>query len=165
MVDYKTSAPPSGAKGEATRRRHLLREVAQGNALQGVAYALAAPADAAEGRYLHLKPEIGDAPDAARHVRIARADAEAAAAFTEAVAAVAEVWRLGAMFARVEEPDGKDGRACAFCSVAEACLRDDSGIRRRLVSWLEADDATATPVEAAARRLWRLGFEAREEGP
>ena len=165
MVDYKTSAPPSDAKGEDTRRRHLLREVARGNALQGVAYALAAPGEAAEGRYLHLKPELGEAPEAARHVRIVRADVEVAAAFTEAVAAVAEAWRAGAMFARVEEPDGKDGRACAFCSVAEACLRDDSGVRRRLVSWLKADDAPATPVEQAARRLWRLGYDAPEETP
>jgi len=165
MVDYKTGAPPSHAKGEDTRRRHLLRAVARGDALQGVAYALAAPGDEAEGRYLYLKPELGAAPEAARQVRIAAGDAELAAAFTDAVAAVAEAWRAGAMFARVEEPDGTDGRGCEFCSVKEACLRDDSGVRRRLVSWLRAEDGPASPVEAAARRLWRLGFTAPEEAP
>ena len=165
MVDYKTSAPLSKAKREDTRRRDLLEAVARGNALQGVAYALAAPAGRAEGRYLHLKPELGGAPEAARHVRVASDDSELAAAFSRAVATVAEAWQAGAMFARVEEPDRTDGRACAFCSVAEACLRDDSGVRRRLASWLAADDAAATPVEAAARRLWRLGYEAAEDAP
>jgi hypothetical protein len=69
------------------------------------------------------------------------------------------------MFARVEEPDGTDGRGCDYCSVAEACLRDDSGFRRRLVAWLAAEDPTATPIETAARRLWRLGVEIAEEEP
>ena len=165
MVDYKTGAPPSDAKGEETRRRHFLGAVAQGNALQAVAYALAAPGDGAEGRYLHLKPELGDAPEAARQVRVASGDAELAGAFADAVSAVAEAWREGAMFPRLEEPDGKDGRACAFCSVAEACLRDDSGVRRRLVSWLKAGDTAAAPVEAAARRLWRLGHAPAEDSP
>ena len=85
MVDYKTGGPPSKAKGEDTRYEHLLREVARGNALQGVAYALAAPGSAAEGRYLYLKPELGDAPDQARDVRIASDDAELAVAFARAV--------------------------------------------------------------------------------
>jgi RecB family exonuclease len=165
MVDYKTSSPPSKAKKEETRRQHQLVKVARGSALQGVAYALAAPGQTAEGRYLHLKPELGDAPEEAREVRIASGDPEPAAAFTRAVAAVAEAWRAGAMFARVEEPDGTDGRGCKFCSVAEACLRDDSGVRRRLVAWLTAEDPAEAPIEAAARRLWRLGFEAREEAP
>jgi hypothetical protein len=139
--------------------------VARGDALQGVAYALAVPGQPAEGRYLHLKPELGDAPDEARQVRFASADAEVAVAFARAVAAVAEAWRAGAMFARVAEPDGTDGRGCKYCSVAEACLRDDSGFRRRLVAWLAAEDPTATPIETAARRLWRLGVENVEEEP
>ena len=165
MVDYKSGAPPWRAKGEAKRREQLLASVARGDALQGVAYALAAPCESAEGRYLYLKPELGDAPEEARQVRIASTDRKLAAAFSRAVVTVAEAWRAGAMFARVEEPDGKDGRACQFCSVAEACLRDDSAVRRRIVAWLGADDGSATPVESAARRLWRLGPEAAEEGP
>jgi hypothetical protein len=165
MVDYKTSAPPSEAQRESTRRRHLLRLVARGDALQGVAYALAVPGQPGEGRYLHLRPELGDAPEEARQVRIVSGDAELATAFARAVAAVAEAWRAGAMFARVEEPDRKDGRGCEFCSVKEACLRDDSGFRRRLVAWLAADDPAATPIEEAARRLWRLGFDAAEVEP
>lgn len=165
MVDYKTGAPPSCAKGEDTRHGHLLRLVARGDALQGVAYALAVPGQPAEGRYLYLKPELNDAPAEARDVRIASDDAELAAAFARAVSAVAQAWRAGAMFARVEEPDGTDGRGCKYCSVAEACLRDDSGFRRRLVAWLAAEDPTATPIETAARRLWRLGVESAEEEP
>jgi len=158
MVDYKTGKPPSDGKRESTRRKHLLQSVALGNTLQGVAYALAAPGGRGEGRYLYLKPEIGDAPEEARHVRIAGDDGEIAAAFTAAVAAVSEAWRSGAMFPRMQEPNGKAGRACDFCSVSEACLVDDSGVRRRLLEWLAAEDGSATPAEAAARRLWLLGF-------
>jgi hypothetical protein len=121
------------------------------------------PGQPAEGRYLHLKPELGDAPEEARQVRIARV--MPAPSRSLAVAAVAEAWRAGAMFARVAEPDGTDGRGCKYCSVAEACLRDDSGFRRRLVAWLAAEDPTATPIETAARRLWRLGVENAEEEP
>ena len=165
LIDYKTGAPPSKGKREETRHRDILKAVARGDALQGVAYALAAPGSAAEGRYLHLKPELHGAPEAARHVRIAADDANLSAAFNTSLAAVAEAWQTGAMFPRVEEPDGKDGRACAFCSVAEACLRDDSGLRGRLVSWLEAPGNDATDIEAAARRLWRLGHAEAEGSP
>jgi RecB family exonuclease len=165
MVDYKTSSPPSKAKKEETRRQHLLVKVARGSALQGVAYALAVPGQPAEGRYLHLKADLGGAPEEARHVRIQGDDAALSAAFSNAVAAVAATWRSGAMFARVEEPNREDGRGCAFCSVKEACLRDDSAVRGRLVAWLTAADPTEAPIEAAARRLWRLGFEAPEEAP
>jgi hypothetical protein len=163
LVDYKISRPPSSAKGEETRRRHLLRSIALGNTLQGVAYALAAPDGRGEGRYLYLRPEIGAAPEAARHVRIAAADVEMADAFTAAVAAVAAAWDAGAMFPRMEEPDGSAGRACAFCAVREACLVDDSGVRRRLVDWLGAAGEDGEPVERAARGLWQLGFAGAEQ--
>ena len=147
MVDYKTGAPPSKAKGEDTRHRHLLRSIATGDTLQGVAYALAAPGPAAEGRYLYLKPEIGGVSDEIRQVRIGADDRAAAEAFAEAVATIEASWRTGAMFPRMEEPDGAQGRACSFCTVAEACLRDDSEVRRRLVGWL----AAGRPVGAAYR--------------
>ena len=113
----------------------------------------------------HLKADLGGAPEGARHVRIQGDDEAMSAAFINAVAAVAATWRAGAMFARVEEPNREDGRGCAFCSVKEACLRDDTAVRRRLVAWLTTADPAEAPIEAAARRLWRLGFEAPEEAP
>ena len=41
LVDYKTGRPPSEAVREATRRRKLLSEIAEGRMLQAVAYRLA----------------------------------------------------------------------------------------------------------------------------
>jgi RecB family exonuclease len=159
MVDYKTGGPPSTAKRQDTRHRHLLQSVAKGDLLQAVAYALAGGGDRAEGRYLYLKPELGDAPEEARDVRVAADDGPIAEAFDDALSTAVEAWLTGAMFARMEEPDGDEGRSCGFCNVAEVCLRDDSAVRRRLVAWLVMDDDSATPMERAARRLWRLGFD------
>ena len=71
MVDYKSSKPPSSAVKEDTRRKHLLREVAMGRSLQAVACALGTPPPLhGVGRYLALKPEIGDAPEEARRTSV-----------------------------------------------------------------------------------------------
>jgi hypothetical protein len=48
--------------------------------------------------------------------------------------------------------------------VSEACLRDDSGFRRRLVEWMGAHDEDDSPAVAAARALWWLGLERPENG-
>jgi hypothetical protein len=47
--------------------------------------------------------------------------------------------------------------------VAEACRRDDSGFRRRLVEWMGAAARSDDRDEKAARELWWLGFD-REGG-
>ncbi|HSF38137.1 MAG TPA: hypothetical protein VLT87_00005, partial [Thermoanaerobaculia bacterium] len=47
---------------------------------------------------------------------------------------------------------------CAFCTVAEACVRGDSGARHRLFEWTgRAREAEELPAEEAALlRVWRL---------
>lgn len=158
LTDYKTGRPASDAKQEATRRRHLLRQVAKGRALQAAAYA-AAGGGGSRGRYLWLRPDLGRAPEAERTAVVPASDPGFAAAYAEAVEAVAQALDAGTMFPRVEEV-GSDRVPdhCAYCAVAEACRRDDSGFRRRLVEWMARGTASSRP-EAAARRLWHLGAE------
>ena len=92
-----------------------------------------------------------------RSIAVEAEDGEAARLFHGSVAAVAGAWFAGAMFPRVEDPKGS-ARHCEFCPVAEACLRTDSGYRRRIKDWAAAVDST-TLIEAAGRRLWWLGEE------
>ncbi|HSN57196.1 MAG TPA: PD-(D/E)XK nuclease family protein [Candidatus Sulfomarinibacteraceae bacterium] len=163
LVDYKTSAPWTKVKKPELQRRDVLLKVARGRGLQAVAYALA-PAGGGVGRYLFLKPVI-DGEEDTRTVSLASDDPEAVRLFTDAVAAVAEARLLGVVFPRVEEADSDDVPAhCRYCAVAEACLRDDSRFRRRLVDLMAGSGEEGSPAEAAARRLWWLGVE-REEGP
>ena len=53
-------------------------------------------------------------------------------------------------------------RACAHCDVKEACLRGDSGARRRLVRFArDSDPATLGPAERALLAIWNLHGEPR----
>ncbi len=54
------------------------------------------------------------------------------------------------------EPDGRNEPVrCSYCSVAEACLRGDSGSRLRLAAWTEDSSGIGTEEEALLR-VWRL---------
>jgi RecB family exonuclease len=157
LTDYKTGKPASTARRPDTRRRHLLAEVRKGRALQAAAYA-AAGGTGACGQYVWLRPEIGDVPEEARRAVVPAADPEFAGAFAEAVATVELALAAGVVFPRVEEV-GSDKLPdhCAYCAVKEACRRDDSGFRRRLVEWMTGTAGSKEGVEAVARRLWHLG--------
>jgi RecB family exonuclease len=161
LVDYKIAKPPSIAKGEDTRHRKHLERIATGRALQAVAYA-GAGGGASVGRYLYLRPDL-NGPEEARSVAVDASDGDAVASFSDAVAAVLAAVETGALFPRVEEPDGSESRFCDWCPVRQACLRDDSGYRDRLVAWMGARDRRRARPVIAARRLWWLGFE-RSEG-
>jgi len=90
---------------------------------------------------------------------VTRGDEELVQAFENATGAVLEAWGAGAFFPRVVEPTGREepGR-CGFCSVAEACLRGDSGARLRLFEWTRRAQETipAIPAEEALLKVWRL---------
>ncbi|MDD5564022.1 MAG: PD-(D/E)XK nuclease family protein [Thermoanaerobaculaceae bacterium] len=164
LTDYKTGRPFSTAKQEATRRRHLLRAIGRGEALQAVAYALAA-GPGAEGRYLFLRPDLDDEVAAAA---VRGDDGEFAAAFGAAAGAVVSLWDRGAFFPRLEEPDdGNEPRRCAGCEVRDACLRGDSGSRRRLALWAAANAHAdgLSGAEAALLGVWRLHAGAAEQRP
>lgn len=157
-VDYKTGSPVSAAVKADTRRRHLRQRVARGRLLQAVAYAVGT---SGTGRYVFLRPDVGAVPPEARLAEVAAGDGSMIEAFAESVAAVAAARTAGAMFPRVEEAEAPDRRPshCGYCRVTEACRRDDSSFRRRLVAAM-GQRSGGDPVTAAARRLWWLGVEA-----
>ncbi len=161
-TDYKTGRPMSKAKGASTREKHLLEKVAGGRLLQAMAYALAGPGNAGIGRYIALYPKIGDLPNEVREVRAAADDEQLAEAFDTAVEVIENAIDAGSAFPRVEEPGGGTARHCAWCSVAEACRRDDSSFRRALVDLMEGEERSDDPAVEAARALWRLGTEPKE---
>jgi len=158
-TDYKTGKPRSTAKQSSTRARHLVTDVSTGRVLQAVAYALAAPAGGGTGRYLFLRPEIGDAPPESRFVEASGQDEELTAAFSTAVEAIERSLTAGSVFPRVEEPNGRTSEHCSFCEVSEACRRDDSRFTRTLVDLMDAEDGEADDVVTAARALWWLGVD------
>jgi hypothetical protein len=160
-TDYKTGRPISTARREDVRRRHFLDRVRKGSHLQAVAYLLGSPAESV-GRYLFLRPDLDDGQ---RELAVARGDGDFVKAFGTTVASVLDAWNAGAFFPRVVEPNGRDepGR-CGFCSVAEACLRGDSGARMRLFEWTEQVQEVS-PAEEALLEVWRLWEKpGREEG-
>jgi PD-(D/E)XK nuclease superfamily protein len=155
-TDYKTGRPISRARKPETRRRHLLERVRSGTHLQAVAYLLGSDGEAM-GRYLFLRPGLDDEQ---RELSVATGDQEFAEAFARASEAVLAAWEAGSFFPRVVATDGrKEPGRCGFCTVAEACLRGDSGARQRLFEWTGQPGpsaAAADAAEAALLRVWRL---------
>jgi hypothetical protein len=160
LSDYKTGRPPWPGMQEKTRRRHFSTDLKGGRALQAVVYALAA---ASEGRYLYLAPELGDRSEEARDTRVMATDEDLVAGLATTIDTLGRVWSDGALPPRVEDERGKDPGHCSHCPVSQACLRDDSGYRRRLVEWMQLEDAKATGLEARARELWWLGVDRAED--
>jgi hypothetical protein len=154
LTDYKTGRPAFEQKTASYRRKKFVREVGQGRRLQAVAYALAAGHPEDEGRFVYLRPTF-EGPEEARTATVSSADRELADAFHNAVGTVLAAWERGLFFPRFEAPGRsfEPGPACQWCTVGEACLKQDSGFRRRLrlgVPALEVDVATVGPEIAAA---------------
>jgi RecB family exonuclease len=149
FTDWKTGRPLSLKKRPETRRADLIAKIGSGALLQAVAYRRSA-GPGARGRYYYLKPEVE-----VREFAVEQ-DSEIDAAFDRAVSAGLAAHAAGAFFPRVVDPAGqKEPRRCEYCEVAEACLRGDSGARRRLYEWSargEAGDST----DRALLRVWSL---------
>ncbi len=158
FTDYKTGKPISSALDAAKVRSKLLAEMRAGRRLQVAAYLLAAGAAPASGRYLFLRPPP-DAP-ALPEVVLESADREAGELFGATVDTLIAAWEQGSFFPRVVDPAGRQEPArCAFCDVAEACVRGDSGARARLREWASRARAAPPPAgtpEAAFLALWDL---------
>ncbi|MGD8441247.1 MAG: PD-(D/E)XK nuclease family protein, partial [Holophagae bacterium] len=164
-TDYKTGRPVSTVKTPTVRSDHLMREVRRGRKLQAAAYAMAAPAGVGRGRYVSLKPDIGDAPPDCRVAEAASDDPELSAAFANAVVTISSARSTGVAFPRVVEPEGRPADHCRYCPVAEACRRNDSAFVDQLVELMEGGDERADGPFGAARRLWWLGVDRDEETP
>jgi hypothetical protein len=158
LTDFKTGKPISGAKGADTRREHFLAAVASGRTLQPLAYARSAGGDG-EGRLLFLGPDVAD--DAAEYAA-PRGDAALGEVFDAALRGLFDAWDAGSFFPRLLGDDlEEEPRACQYCDVAAACLRGDTGSRRRLAGWLAAGERRDGPrledAERALLNLFRLG--------
>lgn len=152
-TDYKTGKPISSAKRPEVRRRHFLDRVKAGTHLQAVAYLLGSDGEA-RGRYLYLRPGL---EDDARELSVFSGDREITEAFVNASEAVLAAWEAGSFFPRLVDPKGRNEPVrCAWCTVAEACLRGDSGARLRLHEWTVAEEEGEGFAEGALLRVWRL---------
>jgi hypothetical protein len=158
LVDYKAAKPLSTAKTNEIRESHLRDNIARGRLLQAATYAGASGAFNGIGRYLYLKPDESWTVEM-RNAIVRGDDEEVVERFEGAVRAIAEGRARGIVFPRLEEADGKSAEHCRFCRVAEACRKDDSGFRRRLVQWMHAEVENPEGDSGAARTLWWLGVD------
>jgi hypothetical protein len=148
-----------GAKPE-TRRKHLQKAIASGKNLQAAAYALAAGGEG-QGRYLFIDPEL-DLDRESLDRRVGADDRELIDTFDAAVHSLLEAWDLGSFFPRLVETDlVKENPACEYCELTAACVRGDSGMRQRLVRWVEAREAAPDgevgDPERALLAAWHVG--------
>ena len=162
-TDYKTGKPISSARRAETRRHHFLERVRRGTHLQAVAYLLGSDGQSM-GRYLFLKPGLDEDQ---RELSVTHTDQDFVEAFAVASEAVLAAWEAGSFFPRLVELDGrKEPGRCSYCSVAEACLRHDSGSRQRLFEWTgQAESGRLPEDQEALLKVWRLGENPMESNP
>lgn len=167
LTDYKTGKPISEAMKGGTRYRDFVREVRAGLRLQAVAYVLGMVGAEAEGRYVFLRPGIRDD---SREFRVTRADHDLVRAFGDAVRILMLAMDQGVFFPRLVDTDKKEEpRTCAYCEVAQACLRGDTGARSRLLTWLDGVRKSMTDGmglgrdEKAMLQLWDMAADSSEE--
>jgi len=162
LTDFKTGRPLSEKKKPETRHADFVAAVAGGRTLQPVAYALSTP-DGGSGRLLYLGPDLAPGGES---FEAARSDAELAQGFARALHGLFAAWDEGSFFPRLLEPDlEQEPKACGYCAVAQACQRGDTGSRRRLAAWLEAQGrAPADPAHDALLALFQLGAGSAAEG-
>jgi len=154
FTDYKTGTPIAKQQKSGDRDATLCERIADGRQLQAMAYARAG-GPGAEGRYLQLHE---GAPDAAASLS-AHDVPPWSEHFDTATAQLFRAWEAGSFFPRLRDADsGDEPGSCRYCDVKQACLRGDSGARRRLGQFNEARAEGAGPV-AAARALYHLGRE------
>jgi len=154
LVDYKTGKPFTDAKRASTREAHLIAGIREGQRLQIAAYAgFEAKGLLSEGRLVFGRPEAED-----EHARVSLqpGDAEGRAAFEDAVGTLLGALGAGALPPRLLNPALTDeAKQCAYCELAEACTRGDSGARRRFRTWIASDGGSE--AERAARAVFDLG--------
>ena len=148
FTDWKTGRAGVEAKTPAGRANEHARKLARGELLQGHVYARTG----ARARYVFLRPDL----DPRQRVLPAVPDGPQREAFEASLAILFEAREQGAFPPRLRRADrNEEPGACRSCEVKQACLRGDSGVRRRLASWADAEPGDS-PLERAALALWRL---------
>jgi hypothetical protein len=152
LTDYKTGKPLSEAVREVTRRNHFLAAVGMGQNLQAPVYAAGAPG---EGRFVYLLPDLEEP----LFVQSTDADdVEMNDGLALSLEATLGAWEAGAFPPRLLDAKlEKESKVCGSCEVAPACLRQDSGVRRRLERWLRAagERPPSDPGGHAYFEVWR----------
>ena len=133
LTDYKTGASPFTQSTAKYRRNKFLKEVRAGQRLQPLLYSRIQTPEPSTGRFSFLRPDL-DVDLAGRSIEAGIADRDLQEAFERSVSTILRAWDLGLFFPRMELPGESQRvpRGCRWCRVAEACLRQDSGARRRL---------------------------------
>ncbi len=159
LTDFKIGAPDSTLrlKTVKARVRRLLAEVRSGARLQAALYLAAAAAEGqpALARYTFLDPDL---EEPLRQHEL-EASAETAEALEHAATVLLTARRRGLHPPRLLEPNrNQEFSGCAWCEVAEACVRGDSGFRVRLERWHEHQEQRVERSEPDETlwRLWRL---------
>jgi len=158
LTDLKTGRPLSEGVKPETRSKHFLAQVAAGERLQAVAYALAGEVEGQSvvGRYLFLGKPDGEVPE--RSFAVTAGAPGFREAFEAAVAAALGARDQGAFLPRLLDADlEKEGPACRTCDVRQACLQGDSGATRRLAHQVEQgrEGRDEGPLTTAALALFR----------
>jgi hypothetical protein len=154
LSDYKTGRPLSAGHSAETRRSHLIAALERGEWLQAAVYASSAPE--VSGRYLFLQPDF---PAERAALELTSDDPAVREVLPRVLQALLAAWDEGVFVPRLEEVTGREPAACRSCNVAEACVRGDSGARRRWRSVLLRAAESSTPAVRCAAALWRLGRE------
>ncbi|MDX1644733.1 MAG: PD-(D/E)XK nuclease family protein, partial [Thermoanaerobaculia bacterium] len=152
LVDYKTGASPFGQQSAKKRYQRYLAELASGSRLQPAVYAAAVGDSVGHGRFTFLRPDL-DTPEEARWITASSQDSTVRQRLDHVVTTVLAAWEGGYFFPRLELPEGvgKAPPACQWCRVAEACLRQDSGSRRRLRLGMERLRSRPSEIDPASR--------------
>ena len=145
-VETHRTLPGRGSRGTATPARRVRAGFGR---------------EPGRGRFVFAKPGGEEEMAVAA---VSSDQSEFREAFDAATGAALRAWDLGSFFPRVMDADGREEpRSCAYCSVAEACNRHDSGMLARLVDWAlpRAEDDSRSAGDCDAERAlsaaWALG--------
>ncbi len=168
LIDFKSGKSFSEAVKPDTRRKYLRERIAAGTHLQGAAYAFAF--EGSEGAYVFLdpagKPEYATA--------VVPADAEIEEVLRRSVHTLWTGLHAGSLFPRLFDEKKKGSSICDYCEIEPACMRGDSGMKRRLASLvddgpLQIDEAPTGSAESEALwafdSLWHIGKRVEDEVP
>ncbi|KAA3604266.1 MAG: PD-(D/E)XK nuclease family protein [Planctomycetota bacterium] len=156
-VDFKTGKPPTQAKRPETRLRHWRQAVARGRGWQAPAYAAAQKHPKSEGQFLFLHPDL---EEEAASFSLHPGDPLLEEIFLPRLKTVWQSWHTGTLPPRLEDAQGNEPDPCRYCPYPAACLRGDSGARRRLRIWMQAAGDSEAADRNQARAIWFLAEDA-----
>jgi len=157
LSDYKTGRVISEKVKPDKRVEDFVEKIRRGELLQAAAYAEAAGRLGDRGRYVFLSPRYSQA-ESQLEFAVESGDDLFGDALRSAAAVLLDARSAGGFVPRLEEK-GQEPDQCGYCTVAEACLRGDSGARGRLSQWLDDARLTApvSPTEHALLDVWDVG--------